>query len=289
MKKISSRHSKGQISERVLPFFIALLVFVPAFASASVQITEVMYDTPGGDSGREWIEVTNNGSQSVDIAKYKLAEGGTNHGLKIAAGNTFLSPGASAVIVEDPAAFKADWPSFMGTIFDSTFSLSNTGETLSIKNASSSVEDTVTYSASVGANGDGGSLHRSGDSPAGEFIAALPNPGEFPGTIKPVPVVEKPVLAPITKTTKTKSTSSTFSKKQSSSQTAAVAAVPQNTFDPANQQTSSTTPVVYWVLGLFALCAVGVAGVVFVSRGQPTSDLVAETIAREEEFEIIET
>ena len=37
------------------------------------------------------------------------------------------------VIIDDPIKFKTDWPNFVGTIFDSSFSLSNSGETLAIK------------------------------------------------------------------------------------------------------------------------------------------------------------
>ena len=239
-----------------------------------------MYDVPGGDSGHEWVEVTNTGSEPVDISKFKFAEGGTNHALKIISGTSTLAAGSSAIIADNAATFAADWPSYVGTLFDSTFSLSNTGETLAIKNASSSLEDSISYSSSVGANGDGGSLHRSGDT----FVAALPNPGVYPGVLKSVPVVAKatPTPAPVkTKTSTSKSSSA-------SSKTAAVAVYPQDTFNNFAQPTSTPIPLTLWIVGVIALIGLAVAGAVYARLQRSTAYIEKETNLKQEEFELIE-
>jgi hypothetical protein len=287
MKKIRllSRLS-GRINKT---FLFAVLICVsllgaPVSAYASVQISEIMYDVPGSDSGREWVEVTNTGLEAVDIAKYKLAEGTTNHGFTVVQGSTLLPPGGSAILADDPAKFQTDWPAFTGTLLNTVFSLSNTGETLVIKNASSSVQDTVSYSASLGAAGDGSSLQRSGSN----FIAAIPSPGVFPGSLTPVPKVAKPaVVKPAAKTSSVSKSKTT--KSSGSSQTVAAEAAPQNTFDIEKQKNDAPIPMALWVTGLVALIGLGVTGVIYARLGRPAVSLKSETNSQKDEFQIIES
>ena len=64
-------------------FFLSLFVFSFHVAYANILINEVMYDVEGTDTDREWIEVYNDGSESVDLSTYKLFEANTNHGLTL--------------------------------------------------------------------------------------------------------------------------------------------------------------------------------------------------------------
>ena len=107
----------------LLSSFFAL--FFTVHAESSLKITEIMYDLPGSDSGREWIEVYNAGASDIDLSLFKFFEANTNHGLA-PAGSSILSAGALAVIADNPEKFSIDWPSYNGLIFDSSFSLSNT-------------------------------------------------------------------------------------------------------------------------------------------------------------------
>lgn len=258
---------------------------MPVCAFASVEITEIMYDLPGGDTGREWVEVTNTGGQAVDISKYKIAEGTTNHTLKLVSGNTLLAPGASAILADDAEKFKTDWPSFAGVIFNTVLSLSNTGESIAIKNASSSIENSVSYSANMGAAGDGGSLQKSGST----FVAAMPSPGIFPGPLSAVPVVVKPAASPVSAKTPKVSKAKT-SNVLSANQAAAAIAAPRNTFDISHQKTEpATIPIVLWVVGLGAIVGLGVTGVLYARLNRPRRVFVEETNQPKEEFEIIET
>jgi hypothetical protein len=147
----------------------------PVFAAA--QLTEIMYDVSGSDSGREWVEFTNTGSDPLDASGYKFFEANTNHALTLLSGTGVLVPGASALIIEDQTKFMADNPNFSGTLFKSSFSLSNTGESLGLKDSALDVLDSVTYDSSMGAGGDGNSLQRSGSG----FVAGVPTPGSYGG------------------------------------------------------------------------------------------------------------
>ncbi|MBI5405884.1 lamin tail domain-containing protein [Candidatus Kaiserbacteria bacterium] len=138
--------------------FLSLAILVPASAHAAVIFTEIMYDVSDTDTGREWVEITNTGSSAMDASGYKFFEANTNHALTLASGDGMLAPGGSAVIANDPTKFKTDWPGYTGILFDSSFSLSNTGESLALKDGALTVLDSVSYDSSLGAAGDGNSL-----------------------------------------------------------------------------------------------------------------------------------
>jgi hypothetical protein len=140
---------------------------------AQVIINEIMYDAPDSDDRHEWIEVENLGPSSADLIGWKLFENDTDHHLSLVQGNSSIAPAEFAVIADDAAAFLADHPGFSGTLFDSTFSLSNTGETIALKDSGAVIRDQATYDASLGAGGDGDTLQHFD---AG-FIAAQPTPG----------------------------------------------------------------------------------------------------------------
>ena len=140
---------------------------------AGVIISEIMYDLEGSDSGREWVEIQNDDTV-VDLTGWKFFEGGVNHGLTLIQGDISLLQNGFAVIADNAEKFLLDWPGFSGMLFDSVFSLSNTGETLVLRNAELAAVDSVTYSSEWGANGDGKSLQKNGN----EWIVSLPTAGE---------------------------------------------------------------------------------------------------------------
>jgi len=158
---------------------VFLFSFSPLYSFASVSISEVMYDPSGSDDGHEWVEVYNSGA-SFDLSKWKLFEGGTNHGISAYAGGSTLATGGYAVLVDNPSKFLTDWPSFSGQIFDTVFSggLNNTnGEIVTLRSDSLTDIDSITYSSALGANGDGNSLQKVGSS----FTASSPTPGSAVG------------------------------------------------------------------------------------------------------------
>ncbi|MGV8141639.1 MAG: hypothetical protein ACP5NW_04330 [Candidatus Woesearchaeota archaeon] len=124
-------------TRKMLVFFI-ISVAIYAFISGAciaLEFTEIMFNPNGSDTGREWIEIKI-GSECINFTAYKLYEAGTNHniysyGSDIACGY--------AIVCNDVEKFIEEHPEFNNhttndtTIYKSTFSLSNTGEELAIR------------------------------------------------------------------------------------------------------------------------------------------------------------
>lgn len=125
--------------------------------TADIIITEIMYDPQGADSGREWIEIHNNDDSVDDLTGWKFFENDTNHNSKAIRGSNIIKPFEYAVIVDDADKFLKDYPQYQGTIFESSFSLKNSGETIAIKSGDVKIDE-VNYKTSAGANGNGNSL-----------------------------------------------------------------------------------------------------------------------------------
>jgi uncharacterized protein YkvS len=162
--------SKNKIKSLIL---FGIYFSVAPAAGASIKINEIMYDLPGSDTGREWVEVKNDSGGGVDISAYYFREGGTSHKLIPYSGGNNINANSYAVIADNPEKFLVDNPSFSGVLFDSSFSLSNTGEALSILNGDT-IEDSVNYESSLGGNGDGNSLSLVSNS----FVSGTPSPGK---------------------------------------------------------------------------------------------------------------
>jgi len=150
-----------------------LLASLPACAYASLLISEVSYDPPGTDSKREWIEVENVGVDPVPVSVVRFVESGVAHKITAFGTSATLIPGGSFVVIADDAAtFLLDYPTYSGALYDSAFSLTNTGESLVITIDGMEV-DSVSYANTDGAAGTGASLTRVD---AG-FMSVRPSPG----------------------------------------------------------------------------------------------------------------
>ncbi|HMO78985.1 MAG TPA: lamin tail domain-containing protein [Candidatus Paceibacterota bacterium] len=149
---------------------------------ANVLITEIMYDPEGTDTGREWIEVFNNSEESIDLTTYKLFENNVNHKITEFSGGKLISSKSFAIIADNPPKFLIDHPNLTNSlIFDSAFSLNNTGEEIAIIDASGNQTDRLSYSSDLGAKGDGNSLQIY----QGVLISAKPTPNQ-PNTNSPI-------------------------------------------------------------------------------------------------------
>jgi len=151
-----------------------LLCISTSFVFAQIQITEVMYDPSGADTGREWVEVQNTGGVTIDFTTWKFFEANVNHGIDQIEGYAKeLNANEFGVVVSDRIKFLLDFPSFTGKIFKSSFSLNNSGENLAFKiESSGSIVDQYLYDVMLGAAGDGNSLQKGTG-----WLAALPTPG----------------------------------------------------------------------------------------------------------------
>jgi hypothetical protein len=168
---------------------VIVLFFPPVISHAQILVNEIMYDVSGTDTGREWVEIFNSGSPVTIVTgsgngSWRFSDNSGAHTLTLSNGNITINDGGYAVIASDPSLFLTDNPGFTGTIFKSSFSLSNIGGTLSLKDGSGSILDTYSYASSQGAGGDGNSLQKIENG----WIAALPTPGILNTT---VPASEK--------------------------------------------------------------------------------------------------
>ncbi len=148
------------------------MILLPAFSYSAVYINEIMYNPEGSDSGYEWIEICNSAESEEPVLDLKLLENDVRHSVNLAQGDGILAEDACAIIADKPDKFKEKYPNYSGTILDSSFSLSNSGEEIAILKLEQTL-DRVSYTSDMGANGDGQSLHRNGD----VLVPASPTPG----------------------------------------------------------------------------------------------------------------
>lgn len=156
-------------------YFLIFILYAVNLNAASLEITEIMYDLEGSDSGHEWIELYNNTGGSIDLTKYKFVESGSAHNIVHHSGETELLNGEYTVISDNPATFLTDNPNFLTSqLYDSSFSLSNSGEALAIKDENGNILSEITYDPLLGAAGDGKTLQKNNTS---SWIVSLPTPG----------------------------------------------------------------------------------------------------------------
>lgn len=131
---------------------LAALASVAAMSSyGAIYITEIMYN-PGPsfpDSTHEFVEIYNTpGGGFVDIQDWTIDDGGTPQSLTAAP--FVLAPGSFLVIAELPlATFNTDYNVALTTaqyVQVASFpGLNNTGDTINIKDAGSTVRATISY------------------------------------------------------------------------------------------------------------------------------------------------
>jgi len=132
----------------------------------SITITEIMYDLDGGDSGREWIEIYNSGNDDVTIIDGSGSDSwrffdGSNHTLTLAQGSLTIASHGFAILASDAATFAGEHPDYTGTLIDTTMSLSNSEETISLSSDKGQTYfNEVSFSNEWGASGDGYALEK---------------------------------------------------------------------------------------------------------------------------------
>ena len=154
---------------------VVFFIFTPAFVSASVVVSEIMYDLDGADI--DWVEVYNPDSADIEVTSLKLlvSNSTSNHGINHYAGSAVLRSGDYGVIVASAVIgnFTSKWGS-AGNIFTASFTLPNTDGNIQINTGDKNIPlDSASYNESLGAKGNGKSLTRSGAT----FIATTPTPG----------------------------------------------------------------------------------------------------------------
>lgn len=129
---------------RAIIFLFGLAVPFSVFSDQKdIGINEIAaYES----TDREWIEIFNKGNNSVDITGWKFYEHGTNHALTLFRGSFVIGPGTYAIIANDGKKVLSEYPSFKGTIIDSSWQgLSEKGEEIGLKDKNGMVVEKFTY------------------------------------------------------------------------------------------------------------------------------------------------
>jgi len=141
-----------------LPFI--LLLVVPFITHGQLIINEIQYNPAGTDGGYEWIELHNNGDAVVSVEDFSLRESDKNH--RITQTNESLGwsipTNGYAIIVDNPTKFLEKHPGFPGLLFDSSFTLVNTGELVELLNPDGELIFGFMYDPQWGGDGDGSTL-----------------------------------------------------------------------------------------------------------------------------------
>jgi hypothetical protein len=171
--------------------------------------------------------------------------------------------------------FLADYPAYTGTIFKSPFSLLNTSGSFALKDKTLAVVDSASYSAAMGAAGDGNSLHLNGVS----WIPGAPNPGSNAPTQAIAKTAPTLAAASVPKTIEAKTTAKTSSNavKNSAKNSASVVL-------GVEPLVKTISPVWLYALGLAACGMLAVAAVLYVRQTRPK--LRHETDSEAAEFEL---
>lgn len=148
-----------------------LLWLLAALLPAAIVINEVCYDPDGNDEGYEWVELYNNGTDSVQLEGATILSGGQSYGVQYTLPAFLLRPGHYLLIAGNQIPVAQLY---------FNFSFQNGGsETDGIRYVSpdGSYSDTVLYDSpnSYGLSDDSGlaGLHFAPDVPAGYSLARI--------------------------------------------------------------------------------------------------------------------
>ncbi|NWK57521.1 lamin tail domain-containing protein [Verrucomicrobiaceae bacterium N1E253] len=143
------------------PFWIlsslsTLCLLLQGTVQGNVVINEIHYDPEPNTEAVEFIELYNNGSESVDLSHWQFTDG-VRYSLPE---STSLAPGAYLIIAENPHAILTKFG--VSALGPWTGKLSNEGETITLKNPLGETIDTVDYGVGfpwpLGARGTGSSM-----------------------------------------------------------------------------------------------------------------------------------
>ena len=152
-------------------YLLAILLPLAAVeARAEVILSEIMYDPQNADTNREWVELFNTGTSAVNLSGWQFGLPSNNLWTTALPASSSIGPGQALVLTPSAATLDSDWGSGINRLQVSSFpSLTDdpndhvASATLAIRNASSVIQDQVTYKDGSGwptTNGnDGNSIY----------------------------------------------------------------------------------------------------------------------------------
>ncbi len=112
--------------------FFALLIFINTTQAAELIFTEIMYNPEGADSNKEWVEIFNTSTSTIEINSDWRFNDGSNHLINIYQGNNQIASANFFIITNDGASFLNNYPDFSKIIFESSINLNNTADTIQL-------------------------------------------------------------------------------------------------------------------------------------------------------------
>lgn len=120
------------MGDKMKPLLIIIIIAFAAIysASADIMISEIMYNPAGTDTKKEWIELYNYGESDANLSGWKIKDGSTERAIFPYNRGFIIGPNSFIVISRDGENFTAEYPGYNGPVLESSFSLSNEGESL---------------------------------------------------------------------------------------------------------------------------------------------------------------
>ena len=142
-------------------------------ATAGVLVNEVMYDPDSTDDGNEWIELCNNGAESVDLTGWTIESGGSGFEVCYELGAGSIAPGEYVIV----GAGGTVWA---GAFDPNLQNGSGDADGVRLLDAAGNVVDTVLYGGTGGVLvDDAGNAGRGGPSTsAGNSLARWDGAGD---------------------------------------------------------------------------------------------------------------
>ncbi len=164
---------KAIFAQRATSLWAIIILILPWFyptvsqaANTDLVISEIMYDLEGSDSGGEWIEVYNSGSETIEVltgtgaGTWRFFDG-ANHILNLANGSSTIATNEYFIIASDAQNFLSSHPGFTATVFDTVMSLNNSSSTIALSFDGGQTQGvSASYEAIWGAGGNNKTLEK---------------------------------------------------------------------------------------------------------------------------------
>lgn len=162
------------VTHRIRIHAIAAAVVFAALAirpmQAEIILSEIMYDPQNSDTNREWVEIFNTGTSSVNVGGWQFGLPILNNWANALPANTMLGAGGALVLTPSASTFDSDWGNGINRIQVGNFpSLTNdpnnnvNAATIAIRNNLGLIQDQVVYRDGSGwpttNGGDGNSIY----------------------------------------------------------------------------------------------------------------------------------
>jgi len=157
-------------------YFVFAVIFLGGFniTHANLEITEVMYDPQGANTSHQWIEVYNNGVDSIDLSNWFVTDHDTSWHFRTISSDssTILNSNSYAIIAKTSnlADFKNKNPNLDGQILKANVTLGAESGRIGLSSDKKNIISEVSYS---GVMDNGNSLQKIDN----EWKESSPTPG----------------------------------------------------------------------------------------------------------------